>query len=137
MSTYNEVDRSIAQLDLQDDNFRLESLDEDERVEAQEAADRVEESRRVSLFLAGFMTLIETAACSSLIMHHWSNERDSYYMDEDGQESLFYRDFEITNHGNQWLMVNEDDEIQNFCCVDLLEALRCIEFMNDAEEVGS
>jgi len=131
---YRDVDRASEKLDQ---DFHLDSIDEDEREEAKEAADRVEESRRVSLFLAGFMTLIETAACSSMIMHHWSNERDSYYLDEDGQESIFYRDFEISKRDTQWFCENEDDQLLNFCCVDLLEALRCIEFMNDAEEVGS
>ena len=128
---YLQVDQANT---IADQDFRLDALDEDEAEEAEEASDRVNEARRIGLFLAEFMTLDKVAGCSVMIMHEWSNDRDSYYKDEDGQESLFYRGFEIKKVTGQWFMEDEEgDVLLNFCVTDLREGLRCIDFINEGE----
>jgi len=127
MIDLHEVDSANRMLDQMTDDFHLERLDDDEREEAKEAADRKEEYSRICLYLVDFMALRELAGVASRIMHHWSSEEDSYYMDTDGSESLFYRNFQISNHDGHWMCEWQESNDFTFFDADLMSALKAID----------
>lgn len=130
MTDYNAVDSANRILDQETDDFHLESLEDDEeRLEAEEAGNRREEYQRVCLYLADFMNIRELSPIASRIMHHWESDVDSYYMDPDGSESLFYRGFEITKRDTQWMCEWQDDQLFNFFDADLMMALKDIDVL--------
>ena len=123
-----KVDSANRMLDQMTDDFHLESLEDDaEREEAEEAANRKEEYSRICLYLAEFIPFIEMSGIASRIMHHWRSDEDSYYMDPDGSESLFYRGFQITHHDTQWMFEWEDDQLLNFFDANLMMGLKDID----------
>jgi len=122
----NDVDSANRDLD---NDFRLDDIDADDKEEAEEAANRKEEYQRVCVYLAEFMSLRDLSGIASRIMHHWRSDEDSYYMDPDGRESLFYRGFEITKRDTQWMMEWQEDQLFTFFDADLMMALKDIDVL--------
>ena len=125
MTDYNAVDSANRNMDQ---DFRLDDINEEDKEEAEEKAERVEEYSRIVLFLmSSHMFIHELAGIASRIMHHWSSEEASYYKDDEGQESIVYRGFEITKQDTQWMFEFQDDQLYNFWDADLMMGLKDID----------